>query len=63
MFFGQIRLKGGDVWKDQLVDVKTREKFALVPLAVLALLLGILPSLLFDKMNASILALVQLITG
>jgi NADH-quinone oxidoreductase subunit M len=63
MFFGQVRLKGGEVWKDQLVDVNTREKFALVPLAVLALFLGIFPSLLFDKMNASVLALVQLITG
>jgi len=63
MFFGQVRLKGGEVWKDQLVDVNTREKFALLPLAVLALFLGIFPSLLFDKMNASVLALVQLITG
>lgn len=63
MFFGQIRLKGGDAWKDQLADVNAREKIALIPLAVLALLLGIFPSLLFEKMNASVLALVQLITG
>jgi len=63
MFFGQIRLKGGETWKNQLVDVTIREKFALVPLAMLALLLGIFPSLLFDKMNASVLALVHLITG
>jgi len=63
MFFGQIRLKGGETWKNQLVDVTIREKLALVPLAMLALLLGIFPSLLFDKMNASVLALVHLITG
>ncbi len=63
MFFGQLRLKGGEEWKAQLADINTREKIALIPLAVLALLLGIFPSLLFDKMNASVLALVQLITG
>lgn len=63
MFFGQLRLKGGEEWKVQLADINTREKIALIPLAVLALLLGIFPSLLFDKMNASVLALVQLITG
>jgi NADH-quinone oxidoreductase subunit M len=63
MFFGQLHLKGGESWRNQLVDVNIREKFALVPLAVLALLLGIFPSLLFGKMNASVLALVQLITG
>jgi NADH-quinone oxidoreductase subunit M len=63
MFFGQLRLKGGESWKTQLVDVTIREKFALVPLAILAFVLGIFPSLLFNKMNASVLALVQLITG
>lgn len=63
MFFGQTRLKGGDEWLKRLKDVNMREKFALVPLASLALLLGILPSLLFDKMNASVLALIQLISG
>ena len=63
MFFGQTRLKGGDDWMNKLSDVNIREKFALVPLAVLALLLGIFPSLLFDKMNASVLAFVQFIAG
>lgn len=61
MFFGQTRLKGGDEWLVRLTDVNLREKFALVPLAALALLLGIFPSLVFSKMNASVLALIQLI--
>lgn len=63
MFFGQTRLKGGDEWLGQLKDVNIREKFALVPLAALALLLGIFPSLVFDKMNASVLAFIQLISN
>lgn len=63
MFFGQTRLKGGDDWLERLRDVNAREKFALIPLAAMALLLGLFPSLLFDKMNASVLAFVQLISG
>ncbi len=63
MFFGQTRLKGGDIWLSQLTDINVREKIALVPLASLALALGIFPSLAFGKMNASILAFVQLISG
>lgn len=63
MFFGQTRLKGGDLWLEQLKDVNLREKTALVPLAVLALLLGIFPSLAFDKMNASVLAFIKLVSG
>ena len=61
MFFGPTQLKGGDDWLSKLKDVNMREKIALVPLAILALALGIFPSLLFDKMNASILEFVQLI--
>jgi NADH-quinone oxidoreductase subunit M len=63
MFFGQTRLKGGDLWLSQLTDANTREKIALLPLAALALALGIFPSLAFGKMNASILAFVQMISG
>ena len=63
MFFGQPRLKGGEEWLSRLNDVNTREKLALIPLVALALALGVFPSLLFDKMNASVLAFVQLISG
>lgn len=63
MFFGQVRLRGGDDWLERLKDVSLREKVALVPLAALALLLGIFPSLAFDKMNASILVFIKLVSS
>jgi NADH-quinone oxidoreductase subunit M len=61
MFFGEVRLKGGDIWKLALTDLGTREIIALVPLAILALALGLMPSLVFTKINDSVLALIQLI--
>lgn len=63
MFFGQTRLKGGDAWVRQLGDVNLREKFALVPLAFMTLILGILPSVAFDKMNTSVVEFVRFITS
>lgn len=62
MFFGQPRLKGGDNWLSQLSDVNLREKIALTPLALMALILGILPSIAFDKMNTSVIEFVRFIT-
>lgn len=61
MFFGQTRLMGGEDWKLKLTDVNGREIFALTTLTVFALVLGILPSLAFDKMNTSILELIRLV--
>jgi NADH-quinone oxidoreductase subunit M len=61
MFFGDTRLKGGDNWKPALSDLGKREILALVPLALLTLALGIMPSLVFDKINDSVLALIQFI--
>jgi NADH-quinone oxidoreductase subunit M len=61
MFFGQTRLMGGEDWRLKLVDVNSREVFVLTTLTVFALLLGIMPSLAFDKMNASVLELIRLI--
>lgn len=61
MFFGQTRLRGGEDWRLKLTDVNGREIFALTTLTVFALLLGILPSLAFDKMNASVLELIRLV--
>jgi len=60
MFFGETRLWGGDEWRSKLTDVNGREILALTSLAVMSLALGILPSLAFDKMNASVLELIQL---
>ncbi len=61
MFFGQTRLAGGDAWFEKLKDINVRETVALVPLSVMALALGILPFLAFDKMNASVVQLVNLL--
>jgi NADH-quinone oxidoreductase subunit M len=59
MFFGKELLKGGDAWKQALTGLNVREKFALFPLALLALALGVMPSLVFGKINDSVLALVE----
>lgn len=59
MFFGSISLKGGEVWKAALVDLNFREIISLLPLAIMVLVLGIMPSLVFSKINDSVLALVQ----
>jgi len=63
MFFGTLSLKGGDVWKTALSDIDLRETLALLPLALLTLALGIMPSLVFDKVNDSVLALVHFLGG
>src|SRR5690606_10207957 len=62
MFFGQTRFKGGEEWATALTDVNTRERIILFPTLALALLLGIMPSLVFDKMNATVLNLVSLVS-
>ena len=61
MFFGQTRLQGGQVWKEALTDLNTREQVILFPALALALLLGIMPSLVFSNLNASVLQLIDLI--
>ncbi len=59
VFFGSLSLKGGEVWKAALTDLNTREIITLLPLAAMVLILGIMPSLVFDKVNDSVLLLVQ----
>ena len=59
MFFGSLSLKGGEVWKTALTDLNYRETLTLLPLALLTLVLGLMPSLVFDKINDSVLALVD----
>lgn len=61
MFFGQIRLKGGESWSNALTDVNLREQAILFPTLALALLLGIMPALIFNNLNASVLNLVSFI--
>jgi NADH-quinone oxidoreductase subunit M len=53
MFFGTLRLKKDD-WLEKLKDINFREVITLTPLAILALVLGIMPSIVFDVMNASV---------
>jgi len=59
MFFGTLNLKGGSVWKTALADLNIREKLTLLPLAVMTLVLGLMPSLVFSKINDSVVAFIQ----
>ncbi|UEG54756.1 NADH-quinone oxidoreductase subunit M [Mucilaginibacter daejeonensis] len=59
MFFGKELLKGGDAWRASLSTLNIREKIALFPLAILALVLGIMPSLVLGKINTSVLAFIE----
>jgi NADH-quinone oxidoreductase subunit M len=61
MFFGSISLKGGNVWKIALTDLNFRESATLLPLALIALALGIMSSLVLGKVNDSVLAFIQFI--
>src|SRR3569833_1968573 len=59
MFFGKLNLKGGSVWKTALTDLNFREKLTLMPLAFIALILGVMPSLVFDKINESVVTFIN----
>jgi len=59
MFFGKVNLKGGAVWQTALTDLNLREKIALVPLTLVVLAIGLVPSLVFDKTNDSVLAFIH----
>ena len=59
MFFGSLSIKGGEVWKTALTDLNFREIITLLPLAGIVLVLGLIPSLVFEKINDSVLLLVQ----
>ena len=62
MFFGQTRLKGGEEWAVALTDLSKREQIILFPTIALSLLLGVMPALVFDQMNASVVNLVALVS-
>ena len=59
MFFGKVNLKGGAVWQAALKDLNIRERITLIPLAAMVLVLGLMPSLVFAKINDSVLAFIQ----
>jgi NADH-quinone oxidoreductase subunit M len=62
MFFGGLSLKGGEIWKVALTDLNIHEKFALLPLALLTLTLGLMPSLVFGKINDAVLAMMTFLS-
>lgn len=62
MFFGQTRFKGGEEWATSLTDIDTRERLILFPALALALVLGIMPSLVFDNLNKAVLSVVSLVS-
>lgn len=61
MFFGQTRLRGGEEWAVSLKDLSIREQIILFPTLALALILGIMPALVFSVLNDSVLSLLNLI--
>lgn len=61
MFFGHTYLAGGEKWEHAMVDLDRREQIILFPTLLLALVLGIMPSLVFTPMNASVLSLIEVI--
>lgn len=62
MFFGQTRFKGGKEWSIKLTDVNLREQLVLFPALALALVLGIMPALIFEHLNTAVLSLVSLVS-
>jgi NADH-quinone oxidoreductase subunit M len=54
MFFGKFWIKRGITWKEGLYDLNSRELLLTIPLASMALLFGILPSLILNSYSAEI---------
>ena len=59
MFFGAARFKGAEEWNLKLKDLTATEYVVLIPLALITILLGVFPSLLFDASNNTINAWVH----
>jgi NADH-quinone oxidoreductase subunit M len=59
MFFGKLYLKGGEQWQSTLRDLKPSQIIMMLLLLSASLGLGLFPYFAFDKMNASILALMD----
>ena len=57
MFFGKFWVRQ---YEETLQDLTLREKIMLYPLAILALVFGIFPHLIFDVTNQSLAELLKL---
>jgi NADH-quinone oxidoreductase subunit M len=55
MFFGKFWIKRGITWKEGLYDLSPRELVMTIPLAALAVLFGLVPSILLDVYSADVL--------
>ncbi len=62
MFFGKYFVREKS-WESFMVDLNAREKFMLIPLAILVLVLGIYPRLVLDSANETINFFVQHISN
>ncbi len=61
MFFGKFHIKTD--YKDALPDLNRRETLMFIPLVLLTLLMGIVPSTVLDLINTSVSAFVDLVLG
>lgn len=62
MFFGKYFVRE-KAWEKNMIDLSVREKFMLIPLAVLVIVLGIYPRLVLDYSNETINFFVQHISN
>jgi NADH-quinone oxidoreductase subunit M len=63
MFFGKFWVSGGQEWQLQLTDLTGREKIMMVSLALLGIVFGLFPSLLFETMAQSVSHFVEIVQG
>lgn len=59
MFFGKFWIRIGITWKEGLYDLDYRERFLLIPLAGLAILLGLFPHMLLNVFSTDLKELVR----
>ncbi len=60
MFLGKYWTRGGNEWTQHLTDLSLQEKGMLATLAILALIFGIFPHLLFEPMQHTITYLIDM---
>lgn len=61
MFFGKFWIRTGVTWKEGLYDLDFRERFVLIPLAILAVVFGVFPQFLLDTFSTDMKELVAFV--